>query len=416
MKIKLNLNWCFLFFVFLFTSAAYAFDAWGINFPLAIIVLLIFAYDVISVFKQQKIRLTKYQSTEIYYGYGLLLVIAVFSGIINGFPKFSIHNMAQFFYMPFFVSFLHNVIKTRSTIYRLMRLIGWVFWLNLIAFLFQQFVLGMTRDELAGIFGVTTGNQSYSSMLLVLYSLYVLAMYNAKRMSGKYTVAVLAACLYQAAIGEVKVYFVALILIMGCLFFMSRFSLRKCGIAIVLLVCGMLAVAVLEALYPEFAGFLSPSAILNTITNDRGYTKTGDINRLNGVFIMRQYMNTPQVFLMGIGVGNGASETAFHRSFGWLHYNWFSYSYIFVELGILGLITILATHIIDSLHLLRGYYHEKDEELKNWFMISFIYSVIIFAYLFYNRNHFTIIGALYNSLLISIPSIYQKARENRRVQ
>lgn len=406
MRVRLNLNWCFLLLIILFGSLAYSFDAWNLNLPLGFLFLLIVSYLCISLARRQRIP-ASWSNSMVLRGYGILLIVAVASSMVNDFPPMAVETL-QFFYMPVFVMFFHQVIRSPEVLRKTQKLIGWIFWISFGMFLFQQFILGTTRDELTGLFGITTGNQGYTNILLVFYSLYVLAMYLNGRMSLKYMIAVLAASLYQAAVGEIKVYFVMLILITGCLFFMTRLTLRKCGIAIVTLVFGMLAVSALEVLYPEFANFLSLDAILKVITNDKGYTSSGDINRLNGVVIMRRYMKSPAAFLLGIGVGSAGRGTGFYRSFGWLHYSWFSYSYIFVELGILGLGTLLATHVMDSTKMLYGYYHEKNAELKTLYLISFVYSVILLAYVFYNEKQFTIIGAMYNALFISLPSIYRQ--------
>ena len=406
MKVRLNLNWCVLSLIMVFTSFAYAFDAWNLNLPLGPVVLAIVLYLGIAVMKRQ--RIPGYWSNNlILRGYGFLLIVAVVSAIIHKAPPLAIETL-QFFYLPVFVMFFQYVIRSPEVLRKAQRLIGRIFWISFVMFLIQQFILGTDRDELTGLFGITTGNQGYTNILLVYYSLYVLAMYLGGKMKLGYVLAVMVASLYQAAVGEIKVYFIMLILIAGCLFFMSRLTMRKCGIAVITLVLGMLAVSALEVLYPEFTDFMSVDSIINVITNDRGYTSSGDINRLNGVLIMRKYMKSPAAFLLGIGVGQAGKGTDFYRSFGWLHYSWFAYSYIFVELGILGLAVLVGTHTLEAGKILYQYYHEKNAELKILYLISFIYNVILVAYMFYNEKHFTVIGAMYNALFISLPAIYRK--------
>lgn len=415
MRIRLNLNWCFLLFIMLFLSFSYAFDAWEVNLPQGLAIIFVILYLLCMTVRHQKLRIVRRRTNIVLRGYGFLFLLALFGVVMHGVSVLG-YDVLRFFYLPIFVLFFLRVITSEEILQNTMRLFGWIFWISFFLFLFQQFILGTTRDELTGIFGITTGNQGYTNLLLVFYSLYVLAMYLGGNMKGGYTIAVLVVCLYQAAIGEIKIYFVAMIIVAVCLFCMSRLTLRKCGIAIFLFVSSFLAVSVLEILYPEFSGFLSLDALIQSITNKRGYTSTGDINRLNGILIMRRYMNSPMTFLTGLGVGNAGPGTSFYKNYRLLHYNWFAYSYIFVELGILGLATLLVTHIQDSIKLLFGCYNEKDQMLKNYYLISFTSSIILIAYIFYNEKHFSIIGAMYCALFISLPSLYQNATAERGIQ
>ena len=184
------------------------------------------------------------------------------------------------FYIAFFAfaAFLRS-----SDIDGLFRVMGKVFWLNVFISLFQFFAQGLQQDVLGGIFGVETGVNGYSNIFYVVVLTSSLILCFEKQEPLKSCVLKCGAALVVAALTELKFFFVEFALILALTSLYTKFTWRKLimilGGAVGLVVC----TALLMEIFPGFKGWFSFDRMLETAISDKGYTSSGDLNRLNSI-------------------------------------------------------------------------------------------------------------------------------------
>jgi hypothetical protein len=102
--------------------------------------------------------------------------------------------------------------------------------------------------------------------------------------------------------------------------------------------------ALLVAVFPDFAGFLSLEYFWDAAISDKGYTSSGDMNRLNAIPMINELWlknGWQRAFGMGLGNCDYASfdflTTPFFKTYSYLHYTWLSYAMMYMETGWIGL-------------------------------------------------------------------------------
>lgn len=147
-----------------------------------------------------------------------------------------------------------------------------------------------------------------------------------------------------AALAELKFFFVEALLIL--LMAVCLAPLRRRNLLLIL--GGATAVAfgvlVLEWVFPNYSGFFSWSWMWEAASASRGYTSSGDFNRLNAIArINDRFLLHWWDRLFGLGLGNcetsafAVLNTPFFRKYGHLHYSWMSHAFWYLECGWLGL-------------------------------------------------------------------------------
>lgn len=221
-----------------------------------------------------------------------------------------------------------------------------VFWINALVCLVQYVLLGKRQDYLGGIFGVERGCNAYTNVFFVIVVAKSLLFYLNKRETIFQCGSKCVAALVIAAWAELKFFYVELIVILAAAVLLTDFTWKKVGIIFGGMAGILLSAALLGKLFPEFEGFLSVEAILQYAGNTKGYTGTGDFNRLTAIpGISEQFLTTPLSRLIGLGLGNcdmatGYSflTTPFYTRYSYLRYSWFSTAFLFLETGYLGLV------------------------------------------------------------------------------
>ena len=151
--------------------------------------------------------------------------------------------------------------------------------------------------------------------------------------------------LYIAALAELKFFYIEFILIVVVAILLTDFSWRKLAIIISSFAIVLMGYALLAVLFPNSAGFLSIEGILKIAASDRGYTSSGDMNRLTAIpVISKHFLKTPLEQLFGMGLGNCDNAgyafltSPFFVRHSSLHYQWFSYAFLYLETGYIGLL------------------------------------------------------------------------------
>lgn len=220
-----------------------------------------------------------------------------------------------------------------------------VFWVNALVCLVQYTLMGKRQDHLGGIFGSKLGCNGYLNVFFVIVITKSILFYLSKRETTSQCGTKCVVALIIAAWAELKFFFLELIVILVAAVLLTDFTRKKVLVVVGGAVGILLSAALLGKLFPEFQGFLSLEAMLAYATNTKGYTSSGDLNRLTVIpQISERFLTTPLSKLVGLGLGNcdvGAYSfltTPFYTRYVHLHYSIFSTSFLFLETGYLGLL------------------------------------------------------------------------------
>lgn len=220
-----------------------------------------------------------------------------------------------------------------------------IFWLNIMVTLVQYFIFGYNYDLLGGVFGVERGVNGYTNIYLCIMVTWMLVRYMEKKSSLMSCAAICTMALMVAAMAELKFFFVEFIMIVGLSALFTNFSLRKIMAVLGALLAVVLFAALLVIIFPHYEGFLSVDFFLEAATSDKGYTSSGDLNRLTALAKINElWLTTNFERLFGFGLGNCETasyaflNTPFFESYGHMHYTWLSHAFMYLECGWIGLI------------------------------------------------------------------------------
>lgn len=224
------------------------------------------------------------------------------------------------------------------------RWIDRLFWLNT-AVSAVQFALGYRQDFLGGLFGVYSGVNTYTNLFLSLVVSRSVVRFLAGEESFFCWASKCAAALTVAAMAELKFFFGEFLVILGLGVLLSERTPRKW-----VLVAGggcivLAGAALLSALFPGWGDWFSLENFWRVATDQRGYTASGDLNRLTAIpEIDRRFFPGFWEKVFGFGLGNcelsGFSflTTDFARDYQYLHYHWMSAAFLYLETGWAGLV------------------------------------------------------------------------------
>ena len=173
-------------------------------------------------------------------------------------------------------------------------------------------------------------------------------------------------------------------------------------------------------IYPEWSNVFSLDGIMDNLTSTSGYTGQGDLNRLTAITtINNQFSNVSfinRLFGSGLGSWEYSNTFIFLNSHNYLiyqltHYNWFSYAWLYLELGYIGLFLYYGFFIITGFNSLKikSIENKGDTLLKTTFIIS----VLCFVLSVFNVSLRMESGYMVYFIL-SIPYIINKENVIRR--
>lgn len=318
----------------------------------------------------------------------------------------------------FYVFFLACALFLRKKdIHRVLKTMLFFYYVNFLLCLYQYYFLGFTQDRLGGIFGTQAGCNGYTNLFLVIICAYEILSYVYKK-TGFIKCFFLVACgCYVAVLSELKIFFVELIIITLLVILFAKFSWRK----LILIIGGVcvliLAINILYEIFPQWRNFFTVSSIYNNISNTRGYTGAGDLNRLSAISSINQIFfrnNTPLHF---IGYGLGSCEFSsnfeflvshFYSVYLRFHYVWLSNAWMYLETGYIGLIFFNGFFIIGFIVGRKTKPESAEEHIAvNLARITSICCIIIAIYNVSLRMECGYLAYF----VLSIPLIIQKERD-----
>lgn len=268
-------------------------------------------------------------------------------------------------------------------------LIDKAFWINAAICLVQYFVFGINQDYLGGIFGVEVGSNGYMNNFFVIVASKSVISYLNKTETLRQSLPKLAMILFISALAELKFFYVEFLVIVALAIVMTDFSWRKLSVAIFTVVGSIMAIYLLISLFPEFSDSFTLEAMYESAVSLSGYTGKGELNRLTTLPVISEiFLDTPAKRLFGLGLGNCDTasfsflNTPFYEKYGWLRYNWFSTSFVFLEMGYIGLFFYFAFFVI--IYFMIKKIEKRNKAIKSYCQISSIIAVCCVLVSIYN--------------------------------
>ena len=272
---------------------------------------------------------------------------------------------------------------------------GWIKALDVLfvinfAVVILQYFSGYGQDYIGGIFGTSKGcNGSLLIFLCIVFAKTILSFMRGEEKMSK-CIFVSVASLLVSTLSELKMFFILFILILFMASFMTAHSIKKTLFFAFGAVLVVLFSTLLTVLYKDFTDFLSFDSLIKALT-DTGYATDEDIGRFTALPVISQRF-LPGFFrkLFGLGLGNCDSSslsmfnTPFFKSHQTVHYSYFSYAFLFLETGFVGL-ALYASFFVASFFVSRKL---KKLEMADEFacQMSIILSVISLILLVYNSS------------------------------
>ena len=181
--------------------------------------------------------------------------------------------------------------------------------LNVIMGIYEYYILNVHNDYLGGIFGVDQGCNANLNGYMMIISAYAINKYLVKKMSIAKTIWVIGSCTFMAALSELKMFYVEVVLIVVCSVLLNRKSIK----GFMMLAGGFLGliigIQVLSVVNPKSVEDLI--SITNMIDyNTRSDYGAGDIRitRLGSTNLINKWFFKDDMSLKLFGMGLGACE------------------------------------------------------------------------------------------------------------
>lgn len=298
--------------------------------------------------------------------YTILIILGSLIALPNyllwgGTPLFTIIELRNIIRFPVFFISCTFFLK-ESNIEYIYKILTYVFYINFFVILYQYFTFypqGVwTRgDYLNGIFWTSIGGNTFVNVLNLSVVVYWLCKWNKKQCPLWKFLLPLCLSLTIAALIELKVFFVEVVILYAWYFLNGRKTVKTLikNVFIILIITAV-AILVMQVMFKEYPWFrktMSLKGILKLVTDSSGYTGSNDLNRLTAVFTIAHdfFKRDLADILLGIGFGNGAAYslggnfTNFYMLYGQSHYSWFLSAYIFVQCGAIGLCLYVSSFI-----------------------------------------------------------------------
>ncbi len=258
---------------------------------------------------------------------------------------------------------------------------------------YQFLVQRLKGDYIGGVFGTThgTANTYLNVFLVILFTLSLSDWITGSRGFVPF-LAVLCECLAVAVVGELKFFFLEMILAALLCLATARKTYKVFSKVLLIFAVGIagfcISIPIMYKLFPFFNEFFRPDNIIRTATDS--YTGSGDLGRLTAVYeiAVKIFKGDPLKMLFGVGLGNGEYsdshrmlQSAFYIRNKASNYFWFTDAIVMVQNGITG----LALYVLSFVYLIKETYVRLMKDRKNsFFLTAFALSVISLTLIIYN--------------------------------
>lgn len=319
------------------------------------------------------------------------------------------------FYVAFFAFAAY--LKPRDAI-DYWKLFEKLFWLNIAVCVYQFAALGMRGDYLGGLFGAQRGSNAYTNIFFSIIVAKSLVFYLQKQEKLGICLAKCFTALVVAAMAELKFFYIEFLLLVILAVLITDFAQRKFVVIAVGVLGAILCVALLISLFPRFGGWFYLENILESAMSNKGYTSTGDLNRLNAIGrIQELWLDHIWTRIFGLGLGNCDTasfaflNTPFFEANGDMHYTWISYAMMYLETGWIGLAFYWGFFVLvyAKLHAMEKH---SDGLHRSYCMISKMIAIMCVLISIYNASLRAEAGYM-AYFVLAIPFACREKREQK---
>lgn len=355
-----------------------------------------------------------------------LLGVALVSFIINGYSFvllfLGLWNTFRFFFY-FFAVYL---VLEKSDIETLLKIEDVLFLINVAVVLFEFAIMGLRRDYISGTFAFMEKGGNAGLMVLCIIELCVLInSFLQKKISVLKLVIYLVPILGIAAIAELKVLFIFSVIVIIIAVILNEKGKRTVGIIVGGALSIFLGIGLLINFYPEWRNTFSFSGIYNILfSNEFGYSSANDISRgrafaqIDDIF----YIDKPLNKMFGFGVGGCDSSNFLNIHSDCyleyeevLHYDWFTHSMIYLEMGVFGFVLFLAFFVCNAINSYLIAHKLKDKKYKAFMYGAFCFSVFCVLSIWYD-SFLRINYAYFAYAFMALPYIYSNSIKNKTLE
>lgn len=267
-----------------------------------------------------------------------------------------------------------------------------LFWINAAVSAVQFLCFGLRGDYLGGIFGAEQGCNAYTNLFFVIVLTKSVVHCLEKKEATPVCLAKCAAALLVAGLAELKFFFIEFgaILVLAVLF--TGFTWRKLWLLLGGTAGILAGAALVAALFPGYGDWFRLDWILEAASADRGYTSSGDLNRLNAIAVINEKIFGhwgQRWFGLGLGNCDTASfaflDTPFYQTYASLHYTWLSTAFWYLETGYLGLVFFFGFFLLIFFCAVRLEKRSRGVA-KTWCRMGKIMAVLCVLIAIYNSS------------------------------
>ena len=323
----------------------------------------------------------------------------------------------NFRFYPFF--FAACVFQTDQDAEDYLKLFEVLFWINAVVSLIQYFVFDIQRDNLGGLFGTEQGCNGFTNIFFVIIITKSLLYFLHGKEKLIYCGLKCAVILVIAAMAELKFFFLEFVVIVILTVLITRFSWRNLLIIVGGGIGVIVGTAMLLQIFPEFSNMMSLKGFYQVAVSKRGYTSSGDLNRLTVIpLVNKWFLRNPLDQMFGLGLGNCDTSnfellnTYFYKRYRRTHYNWLSTAFMYLEMGYVGLIFLFGFFII--YYFLATKRQKMDDANVLYCQMGRVLSILTLFILVYNAS-MRIESAYMLYLFLAFPFMKRQTIKNSEI-
>ncbi|MHC1721412.1 MAG: hypothetical protein AB9844_12200 [Clostridiaceae bacterium] len=317
-------------------------------------------------------------------------MVTVIGLLINGqsIPLYAWGFRNNFRFYGFF--FGCAILLKKKDIDRIFKILLFISAVNVLFCTVQYFVLGYSGDYLGGIFGMEKGVNIYLNVFICMITTIALIQYLNKKVSIPILIFAVFTSLYIAAIGEIKVFFIEIIIITAGAVLFSKPG-KKTILILLASAFGLYwGIELFYSIFPYWQGYFNLESML---ASGQKYATSYDLGRFNAIERVTSTFLSGDMSKLLFGLGLGSAETSqlpiftsqFYYQYGsTLHYTWLSQAFMLIENGWVGLICFMGFFV--SIAGVCFFIRSKISEYFDYCVIAQIFAILCCALAIYNST------------------------------
>lgn len=256
-------------------------------------------------------------------------------------------------------------------------------FINTLIMTYQGLILQLYCDNVGGLWGTITGVNLYTNIHLLVTNIIAIVLFTTKRTSFFFVLLIILCSFLQAAVAELKFFFIEFLLIILLNFIICKNKLRSFSLISIGIICLSIGFIWLLYFYDNLQDFFNLSTMLSY--SEESYAARGSgLDRTTALpLISTLFLTSIDTFLFGIGLGNAEFTTLytpyFVKYYGFYNQHLFSHAMLFLETGLIGLILYCSFFIMISIH---SWINKNKIEC----CVSFILSTVVLVLISYNQS------------------------------